>query len=562
MIRTTLRFLSAEVRGLHAAAYILALCALSSSLLALIRDRLLAHTFGAGSELDVYYAAFRIPDLLFVSLGAVVSVYVLIPQLMSRDDESQKKYIDTVIVGFSVLSLVATTLLWWWIPQLLPTLYPLFSGTQMEMVIMLTHIMLLQPLLLGFSNICAAVTQSRHRFMLYALSPLLYSVGAIVGIVVLYPWWGMEGLAWGIVLGALLHFGIQIPAIVNDGFVRVPRSFDIRALYDTVRISLPRAGALSMGQLSFLGLSAMASALGSGALSVFIFAYNLSNVPLAIVGASYSVAAYPTLAGSFARGARDEFVAHLATAARAVLFWSLPISALVIVLRAHIVRMILGSGQFDWTDTRLTAALLGVLSVGLVAQGFLLLLPRGYHAARRSMIPLLFATGTAVLSIMFAYLFLYVARSQHVLPFAEYLFRLVDVPGTPVVAIALGFSLSSLIGAGVYVWHFNRTFGGGFVSQLSRTFFESVCASLATGSVAYLTLSMLGTITIFSTVGTIMLHAAMAGGAGLAAGLIVYHLLGSREYQEMRLALQDRLWRMSTTVLGNRVVSSAEATEL
>ena len=561
MIRTTLRFLSAEVRGLHAAAYVLALCALSSSLLALVRDRLLAHTFGAGTELDIYYAAFRIPDLLFVSLGAMVSVYVLIPQLMNRDMESQREYIDTIVTGFSFFSIVATGLLFWWVPFFLAHLYPFLSDAQHVVATSLTRIMLLQPLLLGFSNICAAITQSRHRFLLYSLSPLLYSFGAIVGILVFFPWWGLAGLAWGIVLGAVLHLGIQIPSLWGDGFVRIPRVFSTRALYDTVRISLPRAGALSMGQVSFLGLSAIAGALGSGALSVFIFAYNLSNVPLAIIGASYSVAAYPTLAGSFARGAREEFVAHLATAARAVLFWSLPISALVIVLRAHIVRVILGSGHFDWTDTRLTAALLGVLSASLVAQGFLLLLPRGYHAARRSLIPLVFASGIAGASVLFAYGFLILSRRPDILPFAEYFFRLVDVPGTPVVAIALGFSLASLLGASLYVWHFNRTFGG-FVSQLSRTFFESISASLATGSVAYLVLTSLGALSIFSTLGTIILQATLAGTLGMSAGLIVYHVLGSREYQEVRLAVADRLWRMSTTVLGNRVLSSAEVREM
>ncbi len=140
MIRTTLRFLSAEVRGLHAAAYVLALCALSSSLLALVRDRLLAHTFGAGPELDMYYAAFRIPDLLFVSLGAVVSVYVLIPQLMSKDSEAQQTYIDTVVIGFSLLALTVSGVLWWGIVPLITFLYPAFDMFERAHVVELTTI--------------------------------------------------------------------------------------------------------------------------------------------------------------------------------------------------------------------------------------------------------------------------------------------------------------------------------------------------------------------------------------------------------------------------------------
>src|SRR3990167_11063649 len=109
MITAGLKFLSSEVRGLQSAVYVLATFAFLSSLLALLRDRLLAASFGAGAELDLYYAAFRIPDFLFVALGALVSVYVLIPELARRDAEAQKSYIDTVFLGFSVLAVVAGT---------------------------------------------------------------------------------------------------------------------------------------------------------------------------------------------------------------------------------------------------------------------------------------------------------------------------------------------------------------------------------------------------------------------------------------------------------------------
>src|SRR3989344_2712386 len=107
MMNRVLRLLSFEVRGVQSAVYVLAVFALLSSLLALFRDRLLAGAFGAGTELDLYYAAFRIPDFLFVALGALVSVYVLIPELARRDLGAQKNYIDTVIVGFSVLAVCA-----------------------------------------------------------------------------------------------------------------------------------------------------------------------------------------------------------------------------------------------------------------------------------------------------------------------------------------------------------------------------------------------------------------------------------------------------------------------
>lgn len=561
MIRNTFKFLSVEVRGLHAAAYVLAIMALSSSLLALIRDRLLAHTFGAHGALDVYYASFRIPDLLFVLLGSIVSVYVLIPELARRDPEGERDYLDTIVTGFSIFAVLASVVLALLAPTIIAHLYPSFVVFgSFDMAVHLTRIMLLQPILLGLSNIAAAITQSRHRFVLYSLSPLLYSTGAIIGILFFYPFFGIAGLAWGIVLGAVLHLGVQIPTIARDGFVRMPRGFDMDALVNTVRISLPRAGALSMGQVSFIGLSAIATSLGHGALSVFVFAFNLASVPLSIVGSSYSVAAYPTLAAAIARGDRESFVEHVAAAARAVIFWSLPLTGLMIVLRAHIVRTVLGSGHFDWTDTRLTAALLGILALSLVAQGLLLLLPRGYYAAHRSMVPFLFAAGSAALAIALAWAILAVSEATHVWPWMAAVLRLVDVPGTPAVALGLGLSISSIIGATAMLVHFDRTFGG-LISGLKRTLFESVCAALAAGGIAYLALSALSPLSIASTLGTVILQAITAGGAGTVAGLIIFHVLGSREYHEIRATVQARLWRMGGA-LGMKVVSSAENVEL
>src|SRR3989344_1535254 len=248
-----LRFLSYEARTLERAVSILAASALLSSLLALLRDRLFAHTFGAGAELDIYYAAFRIPDLLFVAVGALVSVYILIPELAKRGDEEQKRYIDTVVVGFSLLAVFSSFLAAIFAPAILEMLFPsLVEGGYKASLTALTRIMLLQPILLLLSNIRAAITQVRARYGLYALSPILYNIGIIVGVLVLYPLWGLTGLAWGVVFGAFLHFGIQLPSILSDGFFhKLPTSIDIAALVRTASISIPRALTLSLNQVAF-----------------------------------------------------------------------------------------------------------------------------------------------------------------------------------------------------------------------------------------------------------------------------------------------------------------------
>jgi putative peptidoglycan lipid II flippase len=534
MMREAFKFLTAEVRGLQKAAYVLATCALLSSILALLRDRLLAAMFGAGATLDVYYAAFRIPDLIFVGIGSLVSVYMLIPELSKRSEESSKSYIDTILVGFCILSILLSSIAAMFAPAILSALFPQYvAAGLLPTLVLLTRIMLLQPILLGFSNILAAITQMRHRYTLYAVSPLVYNLGIIAGVVFLYPIFGIAGLAWGVVAGAALHAGIQIPSIIRDGyFRRLPRLREPRALFSTVSLSLPRALALSMNQITIIGLIALAGSLASGSVAVYVFSFNLQAVPLAIIGASYSVAAFPTLALAFSGGRKDEFIAHIATAARYVFFWSLPVIALIVVLRAHIVRVILGSGAFDWTDTRLTAAAFALLSISLVAQGLTLLLVRGYYAAGRTFIPLLVSFIVMLGTISAGFILVHALDNSSILSIVQRVLRVEDVPGSSVLALAFAYSFVSIIGAILLVAHFEYRFGG-FLRQVFMTFSQSVFAAVMAGISSYIVLSMVGPLTFASTTASVLTRGFVAGVIGIIVAALSYALVRNREWGEI-----------------------------
>jgi putative peptidoglycan lipid II flippase len=538
-----LRFLSSEVRGLHAAAYVLAACALLSSLLALVRDRLLAHTFGASTTLDIYYAGFRIPDLILVAIGALVSIYILIPELSRRSQESQLDYIDTVIAAFSLFAAVVALATFVLAPAVLSWLFPAFTGAHAQSLVLITRILLLQPILLGLSNILAAVTQSRHRYALYALSPLLYNIGIIIGVEFFYPLWGIAGLGIGVVLGAMMHVGIQIPAVVSDGFLRrMPRLREPEALLRTAFVSVPRALALSMSQLAFLGLTALAATLNAGSIAIFMFAYNLQAVPLSIIGASYSVAAFPTLAEALSRGERERFIEHVAVAARYVFFWSLPASALILILRAYLVRVILGSGAFDWTDTRLTAACFAFLSLSLAAQGLQLLLVRGYYAAGRTFMPFIVSLGVMIATLALAVFTLNALHNPGMLHLMGALMRVDDIPGTQVLALAFAYALVSILGTILLAFHFESQFKG-FFAQTRRAFAESCTAAILGGAGAYAALSLFGPLFPSTETLPVFILGFIGGVCGLVVIALTYHVLGSREYKETFASMRAKLWR-------------------
>ncbi|MBM3261641.1 hypothetical protein FJY93_04475, partial [Candidatus Kaiserbacteria bacterium] len=401
----TLNFISREVRGMHQAAYLLAAFALGSQVLALVRDRLLAAAFGAGHTLDIYYAAFRAPDFIFATIASLMSLYALLPILSRMRTQSEEKMVSflrsVLIVFFGVMAIVgmAAYIL---APVLAPIIAPgiALDAASRADFILLMRILLLQPILLGASNTIAALTQLRHRFVLYSVSPLLYNLGIIFGATVLYPHWGLSGLGWGVVFGAAMHLLVQVPFFFEEkSGPRLSLNELIAGIKEVLALSIPRTVALSSTQISLLAITAIASILAPGSIAVFTFAFNLQAVPLTIIGVSYSVAAFPTLAHLFAQGKQSEFVSYIEAALRHIVFWSIPAMVFMIVLRAQIVRVILGAGSFDWNATRLTAAALAIFVIALTAQSITLLIARTYYASGNTKKPLFYGLANILVSV-------------------------------------------------------------------------------------------------------------------------------------------------------------------
>lgn len=550
MMNRVLRFFSGEVRGMHEAAYLLALFSFGSQLLALVRDRLLAGTFGAGHTLDMYYAAFRVPDFIFATVASLFSLYALLPvlsRLEQRGEGQMASFLRDTLKFFFLAMIAVSAVAFVIAPWLAPLIAPGIATdpASAAQFVLLIRILLLQPMLLGASNTIAALTQLRHRFVLYSVSPLLYNVGIIFGALVLYPTLGMAGLGWGVVLGAALHLGIQLPYFIQEqrilGFKnKLPREETKASIREVLTLSVPRTLALSTSQMVLLVLTALASWFAHGSIAVFSFAFNLQAVPLTIIGVSYSVAAFPTLAKLFAEGKRAEFAAYVEAALRHILFWAVPATVFVIVLRAQLVRTILGSGAFDWDATRLTAAALALFIISLAAQSISMLIARAYYAAGHSKKPLYFAGADIVLSIGSALMFVWIFyESAFVRAFIESILRVEGIAGTNVLMLALGYTLGSVGKAIVGLWFFTRDFGINRAG-ITRLFFDSSAAALFGGFVAYETLSQLGPVAGLTTTFGVVMQGLVAGVVGLCATAGILALLKNRELTEAWGALLRR----------------------
>lgn len=548
--------ISAPVRGLHQAAYLLAALTLASQALALFRDRMFAHTFGAGQVLDLYYAAFRVPDLVFAIVSSLVSAYVIIPRITGMDREETRKLLsETATFLFGVGGLICVILAFF-MPQFLTLLYPdLMSSTEQGGFVLLARILLFQPILLGLSGIFSSVTQVHRRFALFALSPVLYNLGIILGTVYFYPVWGLPGIGLGVVIGALAYLAVNIPVLVEAEvfpYFRVP---ELKLMWPIMHNSIPRSLALGMNSITALALTAIASRLGTGSVSIFSLAGNLEAVPLALIGSSYAVAAFPALSEASAPEKRSEFTRILSSSARHILLWSIIAFGLIVVLRAHVVRVILGTGAFDWEATRLTAAVLIILSVGLAADALKLLFSRALYAARQSWRPFLYQVAAGALTVYLAYVFLTLPAGQLLVPLATVL-KVSDVAGASILLIALASALGQIFLLMLSLMALRKV-APGLSRSLLRTCVDGSVAAVVGGVAAYTTLTLLGGIAPLTTLVSVALQGGVAGLAGLAAVGATLYLMGNKEFE----VITDVLGRLISTSGGTEDILEPSAEE-
>jgi putative peptidoglycan lipid II flippase len=422
------RILNSQSRTIVSAAVILGAASLVSRLLGLFRDRILAGQFGAGDELDVYYAAFRIPDLVYslLVLGAISAGFIPVFVGYLEKDKNKAWYLASSVlnlIGFSLMAIAGLlTILTPWLVKLVA---PGFNSEKLDLTIQLTRIMFLSPFFLGLSAVFGGILQSFRRFLIYSLGPVMYNLGIIFGALVLVKPFGLVGLAYGVVLGAFLHLAVQIPAAWLCGF-RWQRVFNFRfeGVKRIFRLMPPRILSLVLSQATVWAMTIFASFLSAGSIAIYNLAYNIWSFPLGIFGVSFALASFPKLSQSAQKKDKNGFVNVFSFTFRQILFFTLPASIFFIVLRKPIVEIILGTGQFSQTDVILTFQTLAYFSFSLFAEALILLFLRGFFAFEDAWKPFfigLFAVGLRLLLAWFFSL-------------------IIGVPG-----LALGFSFGSIV---------------------------------------------------------------------------------------------------------------------
>jgi putative peptidoglycan lipid II flippase len=316
--------INTSFHGVQQAALVVSVFTLASQILGLLRDRLLAGTYGAGASLYIYYTAFRIPDILFVAVASFFSFTILIPFFIERErksHESAREFISTMFSGFMIMMSVVAMAAYFMMPWLVRLIAPGFEGSMLDTTIELSRWLILSPVILGLSNLFSTITQSQRKFLIYALSPVLYNIGIIAGILFLQPIFGLQGIIYGVIGGTILHLLIQLPVLLTSNYI--PHfKIDVNwgHIWAVMRTSLPRTLTLAFSTITLTILGAMATTISSGSVAIFDLSKNLHSVPIALIGISFSVAAFPSLVILYEEGNIAMFARRIREAARHIIF--------------------------------------------------------------------------------------------------------------------------------------------------------------------------------------------------------------------------------------------------
>lgn len=383
-----------------------------SNLTGLVRQVLIANRFGTGLEIDAFYAAQTLPDLLFALAagGALASAFVpTFTDVLTRPDpaaawrlaSSTMTLVALVLAGASILAAVAA-------PWLLLLLAPGFARNpgQMDLAVGLLRILSLSPTVFAISGLIMGILNAHGRFLAAALAPTFYWVGTILGLIFLSPTMGIYGLAWGSVLGAFLHLGVQLPALYRIRPALQPRAETRDPLVrQVVGLMGPRLIGAGAVQLNFLVTTNLASALAAGSLTALKQAWQIFTMPQVVLAQALGIAVLPTFSAQAARGDLDGMRRSLNEALRLLLVLALPATTGLLILGQLIVRLLFESGRFDADSTMLVSTALIAYTIGLISHSVLELVVRGFYALKDTWTPVWVGALAMLLNVLLSVVF-------------------------------------------------------------------------------------------------------------------------------------------------------------
>ncbi len=475
---------------IFSAAFVIMTTVALSRVLGLVRDRMLAGRFTT-DELGIYFAAFRIPNLIFelLVMGALSTAFIpVISSLLAKNKSDEAFHVASSIINIgSIIFGIVGLLLFIFTRQVADFIAPGFSQEELNVLIPFTRIMLIgqvAPLLIG--NFLTGILQSFRLFIVPAIAPVVYNIGIIAAIIFLTPTLGLYAPVWGVVIGAILFFLIQIPLVYSVGYKhRLTLDYKNKDVRTVGRLMLPRTFGVAVSQIDATVDLILATLLGARSVTIFNFAQHLQLVPVGLFGIPIATAALPSLSIKTLSKNKKEFKTLFISGIHQILFFVLPASVMLVVLRIPLVRLIFGADHFDWESTVLTGKTLAAFSLSLFAQSTVQLLSRAFFALQDSKTPVIVGIVAIATNIFFSIIF-------------------ITRMGLPVWGLGLSASIASVLNAVALLILMHKKVGGFNLKQFFVPIIKMGIATAITGVFLYVPMKLLDQL-IFDTTRTINL---------------------------------------------------------
>jgi putative peptidoglycan lipid II flippase len=363
---------------------------------------LLGYRFGAGDQTDAYYAAFRIPDLVFLGVMSVAFGAAFIPVfggfLARGDRRAAWKLANAVVTIAMVATLILSLLAFVFAgPLMRHVIAPDLSVHVMPDAISTMRILLLSPILIGLGIAAKGMLEAQDLFTLPALAPVAYNIAIIIGIIVLAPSMGIRGVAIGAIVGATLHVLVQIPGLIKSGVMIIPvgNPFAVDGVREVLRLLGPRVIGQAAFQINFIWVTSLANRAGEGRVAAMNYSWQMLMLPHGLIALSISTVIFPRMARLFEEGKEDDVRVVFTQALSPLLFLTLPASIGLYEFRFAIVHTIYQHGKFDSFDTILVASAIKFLALGLVFYGIVEVATRIFYAMKDTVTPVV--TGIAII---------------------------------------------------------------------------------------------------------------------------------------------------------------------
>ncbi len=404
-----------ESSSILSAATIIMGATLGSAVLGLIRTRLLISYFYADPRIvDVFWAAFRLPDMVFqiIIVGALSSAFIPVFSRYLGDNGHANKIACSLINAVMLVMIVLSAAIFIFAAPLSRLIAGGFSADQLSLMTNLTRIMAAAQLFFGFSSFLTGIIQSHKRFLIPALSPILYNLGIILGILLFGRSMGIYGAAIGVVMGACLHLLAQLPLASKLGFRYLP-TIDLRhpAVREMGGLMLPRVLTLSLTQIEATAIITFSSWLSVGTVTIISIAQQLANLPVRLIGIPIGQASLPFFAKETGRHNLSDLATMVNNTILEMLYLALPASVIVLILRIPLVRLAYGADSFPWAETVLTGKLVAILAISIAARSLTHVLVRVFYALHDTRTPFIVNLLSTITNVSLSYYFLFVIKS-------------------------------------------------------------------------------------------------------------------------------------------------------